>query len=167
MFEPETVCGKTVPLKTTVPPLLLKVPLFVKFPAIPNKLVGAVSVPDTVTVKKLDWLEPAMVVVPLKLTAPLLLLKVPLFVQLPARFNVVAEGAVNVPVTVTLLRDVALDPEMVVVPLNIAVLVLGAMVPLFTKFPPILIFPVGSVNVLVLLTVMLVKLGVTPGATIV
>lgn len=121
-------------MKTTVPPLLLKVPLFVKLPAIPNELVGAVSVPDTVTVKKLDWFEPAMVVVPLKLTAPLLLLKVPLFVQLPATLNVPV-GAVRDPEMTMLLNEEVLLPEIVVVPPKVVVAVPAFSVPLLTRLP--------------------------------
>ena len=80
--------------------------------------------------------EPPPVVwapVPVKATVPLLCVKVPLLLQFPVIFIVAEVGPVSVPVMVMLLKVLAPEPLMVVVPSKITVPVFGVKVPLLTK----------------------------------
>ena len=121
------------PLNTTVPDPLLNVPLLLKLPAT-FKVVGAFSVPVIEIPEKLEADDPAMDVVPLKTMVPLLCVKVPLLVKVPATF-MEPEDAVNVPLMVTLLNELALEPDTVVVPPKVTVPLPALRVPLFTRFP--------------------------------
>lgn len=78
--EPEML---VVPLNTIVPEELLNVPLSVKLPATFTVPLGAVRVPEIVTLLNEHVLEPLIVVVPPKVTVPEPEFKVPLFARLP------------------------------------------------------------------------------------
>ena len=123
------------PLNTTVPVPLLKMPLFVKFPATFN-VAGAVKVPETVTPLKFVAEEPAIELVPLNVTVLVATpaLKVPLLVQVPATLKLPV-GAVNVLLIVTLLNELVLEPEIVVVPPKIVVPDPAFNIPLLARLP--------------------------------
>lgn len=128
-----------MPLNTTVPELFIKVPLLVKLPA-RLRVAGDVNVPTAEIVMPLNVVDddPVIELVPVKVTvfvsAPLL--KVPLFVQIPATLKLPA-GAVSelLLFIVTLLKELILDPEMVVVPPNVTVADPEFNTPLFVKLP--------------------------------
>ena len=113
----------------------LKVPLFVKFPA-KLRIAGALSIPVIVIPLKVVAVVPAIELVPLKVTVFVATprLKVPLLVQVPATLKL-PTGAVNIPAIMTLLKELVLEPEIVVVPPNVAVAVPVFNVPLFIRFP--------------------------------
>lgn len=108
-----------VPFKTRVPLPWLKVPAVkVISPETFMILEGKVSeVPfNAMDLKEVGTVEPLTVEVPLKVTVPLLWVKVPLLTKLPATL---IEGEFKVPVTVILLKLVVEVPEMAEVPLKL------------------------------------------------
>jgi len=76
--------------------------------------------------------------VPLKVTVPLLGIKVPLFIQLPATFILAEDGPVKEleDEIVRLLNELVEEPLMVVVPSKLIVLVPAVNVPLLIQLPP-------------------------------
>ena len=75
-----------------------------------------------------------MAVVPLKVTVPLLALKVPELSQLPVTF-MLALGAVKAPVILIFLKVLILVPVMALVPLNTTVPPLAVNVPELVQLP--------------------------------
>ncbi len=96
---------------------------------------GAVKAPEIVRFLNELVEAPLMAVVPLKVTVPLLWVNVPLLAQLPATFMLAADGPVNAPEMVRLLKDVVDEPLMVDVPLKVTVPLLFVNVPLLTQLP--------------------------------
>ena len=84
-------------------------------------VAAPVSVPLIVTFLNPVVLLPPTELVPLKVTVPLLLVKVPLLDQFPATFIFADDGPVSVPEMVRLLNELVEPPEMVDVPLNVTV----------------------------------------------
>ena len=103
---------------------------------------------------------------PLKVTAPLLLLNVPLFVKFPDTPNTPLLGAVRVDVMLMLASVVADDPDIVVVPLNTTVPLFAPNVPLLVQFPATFIVPDGAVSV-PLIMILLSELVLLPEIAVV
>ena len=113
--------------------------MFVKLPA-RLRVAGEVNVPapEIVIPLKLVAALPAIELVPVKVTVfeATPLVKVPLLVHVPATLKLPA-GAVSALLLfiVTLLKELVLDPEMVVVPPNMAVADPEFNAPLFARLP--------------------------------
>ena len=154
-----------VELNVTVPVPQLNVPLFVHVPATFMLALGAVNVPAMVMLLKALALEPEIALVPLKVMVLVPQVNMPLFIQLPDTL-MLAAGAIKVFVMVTLLKKFVLEPDIVVVPLNVTVPVPQMNVPELDQLPATFMLALGAVRIFEM--VMLLKaLALEPEITLV
>jgi len=158
-----------LPLNTTVPVPLLKVPLFAKLPA-KLRVAGALNVPEMVTFFKVGTIDPSIEEVPLNTTVPLLCVNVALLVRSPVKVKE-PDGAVKVPVELVILEALTLVelenvPLLVILPATVSVADEPVNVPLLVilaMFKAV----VGAVIELLVFITTLLNVADPPNATVI